>query len=166
MQLSISTDYAIRILMFLALFPPRRSAAEISVQMGISKPYVAKVMQKLKAAGWVDAFEGGHGGYRLVPPLREISLLKVITVMESTIKINRCLEEDRYCSRFATYHCPVRKCYEKLQGEIEAVFAGITLDQLVDQAGAGVQAYPRPGRRAGADGRGEVLPGPWADRDG
>lgn len=32
----------------------------------------------------------------------DISMLDIINIFELTTKLNLCLEEDRYCSRFAT----------------------------------------------------------------
>ena len=49
------------------------------------------------------------------------------------MKSNRCLEEDEYCSRFATENCPVRKFYTKLQNELERKLQEITIKALLSQ---------------------------------
>lgn len=134
MQLSITTDYAVRVLLFLAMFPPKRTASEISAQMGVSRAVTMKILQSLRANGWVEMLKSEKGEYRLKVDPEDIDLLKIIVAMEGTIKINRCLEEDQYCTRFATQTCPVRKNYAQIQNTIERALSAVTLQDLVDQA--------------------------------
>jgi DNA-binding IscR family transcriptional regulator len=53
--------------------------------------------------------------------------------MEETICINRCLEPDGYCSRYATSYCPMHKYYKKVQRMMESVFAAATIQDIVDE---------------------------------
>ena len=132
MQLKITTDYAIRLLLCLAEQPARKTAEELSERMTVPKPTVIKIMGRLKARGWVAAQEGIYGGYSLATPLQSISLLDIFEAMEETVRINRCLEEDEYCSRFATINCPVRNAYTYLQDIMEELFRSLTLDKVVN----------------------------------
>lgn len=130
-QLNITTDYAIRILIFLAINNKTTSSQEISENMGIPKSYVLKVIQQLSKAGMTESYSGKNGGVSLLKSPENITLLDILQVMESTTKINRCLEEDRYCSRFATDNCPVRKFYCVLQEELENKLKEITISSLI-----------------------------------
>ena len=47
------------------------------------------------------------------------------------MKINRCLEEDEYCSRFATESCPVRKFYCRLQISLESMLKTMTIKEIL-----------------------------------
>ena len=111
MQLKISTDYAIRLLLSFDGEADWLTAEELSAKMVIPKPTVIKIMSRMKGKGWVKAREGLRGGYVRNAPLSSISLLAIFQVTEETMRINRCLEEDEYCSRFATNDCPVRTGY-------------------------------------------------------
>lgn len=130
-QLKMTTDYAMRLLISLRLNPEKRTAEELSEKMVIPRPTVIKIMSKLKAKGWVTSQEGVHGGYSLAAPIGHITLLDVFTAMEESIKINRCLEEDEYCSRFQTADCPVRATYAHLQEIVEELFRRVTLEQVL-----------------------------------
>ena len=44
-----------------------------------------------------------------------ISLFDIINIFEPRTKLNRCLEEDRYCSRFAVEKCSVGEVYTKIK---------------------------------------------------
>ena len=63
MRLTLQTDYALRLLMYLAVQGERRSSIrEIADQYGISENHLMKVTQRLASLGYVDALRGRHGG--------------------------------------------------------------------------------------------------------
>ena len=64
-------------------------------------------------------YRGIQGGYYLLRPLDQITLLEVINIMELSSKWNRCLEEDSFCNNNAVMSCPIRKYYARLQEELE-----------------------------------------------
>ena len=99
MQLKNSTDYAIRIVCYLAAQERMVSTSELSRKLNISANYVPKIAKKLKNAKIVTACEGTNGGYMLAKQPENISLMDIISCVEETMAINRCLEEDRFCSR-------------------------------------------------------------------
>ena len=130
MQLNVTTDYAIRTVLYLGQCKKIASATEISNEMGIPRGYLEKVLSKLKKAEYISADLGARGGYRLN------TLGDVIRLMESTTKINRCLEDDAYCSRKAVDFCAVRRYYAKVQEKLETQFFSISLKEILEQEGA------------------------------
>lgn len=130
MQLNLTTDYAIRIILYLATKRGVVSSLEISEKMAIPQNAVLKIMRKLNKAGLTKNHIGVQGGYSMAKPATEITLLSIINLMERTSRINRCLEEDRYCSRFVTESCPVRNFYCILQQELESKLSAITIENL------------------------------------
>lgn len=131
MQLNVTTDYAIRIVLYLALKGGTVSSKELSEQMGIPQNYVLKITKKLNQADLIWVHIGTQGGFSIRQKASDISLFTIIQIMESTTKLNRCLEEDKYCSRFATESCPVRNFYCTLQNELEAKLSSITVQDLL-----------------------------------
>ena len=115
MQLKSTTDYAVRIVYYLALHREIVTAAELSAALKIPESYIPKITKKLKDANIVRACEGLKGGYVLIKEPEEISLFDIIASTEVTMKINRCLEEDGFCSRNATDYCSVHKAFLKVQ---------------------------------------------------
>lgn len=107
-------------------------AKEISDKMAIPQNYIVKIMKKLKDAGIIETYSGVKGGYKLKKSADEISLLDIIEIMEKTIKINRCLEENTYCSRSEPDKCPIYRYYELIQSELENNFKKITIKNCID----------------------------------
>lgn len=133
MQLNITTDYAIRIILSLATKEGEVvSSKEISMSMKIPQKYVLKITRSLVAANLIERRSGVYGGFLLVRKPKDINLLEIVDVMEPTIRINRCLEDDAYCSRFAIDNCPVRKFYVGFQAVLKEHFKKVTIQSLLD----------------------------------
>ncbi len=130
MQLNITTDYAIRSMLYLTIVGRQASSSEISEAMCVPENYLYSVMGKLKKAELVKATRGVNGGWTLVGEPSEVTLLDVISVMEGTIKINRCLSDAEGCNRRATDTCQVHEFYLEIQEQLERYFGGVTLENL------------------------------------
>ena len=132
MQLKITTDYAIRALLYIAASETEPNSGEISEACAISRNLLINILQKLRKAGLVSADRGVKGGYTLVKKPDEISLYDIMSVMEESMFFNRCLESDHKCSRGAANNCAVRGYYENLQTTIHKSLSSMTLQRLLD----------------------------------
>ena len=125
MQLNVTTDYAIRMTLFLAIHGTPMGSEDISKQMGIPKQMIAQIAKPLRDAGIIATKRGVGGGFSLNRKPEDIN------AVEGTTRINRCLEEDCYCSRHATETCPVRKFYKEMQTFVDEAFSGKTIASLM-----------------------------------
>lgn len=150
MQLNLTTDYAIRFLLYLGKSKRTVSGGEIAENMEIPPKYLLKIARKLREAGMIGTMTGIKGGYYLKRPLDKLPLLDVMRVTEPTMAINRCLEPDSYCSRNAVSSCPVRRYYVKMQKEMEEKWLSKTLEEILtlsadeDCAGCGARERSQP----------------------
>ncbi len=119
MQLNISTDYGIRILLYLGKKQQNITAHEICEQMKVPENYILKVIAKLRKAGLIGSVSGIGGGYFLKKQLDEISIGEVLSILEPSMAVNRCMESDHYCSREATEYCQICKFYHAMSDDIE-----------------------------------------------
>ncbi|MEE8807280.1 MAG: Rrf2 family transcriptional regulator [Lactimicrobium sp.] len=134
MQLNLETDYGIRCMLFLAEEKRCVTSVEMTEKLGFhTVEHTQKILRKLRDGGLVKVKLGSNGGYMLARDASEISVLEVLKAMEETICINRCLEPDGYCSRYATSYCPMHKYYKKVQRMMESVFAAATIQDIVDE---------------------------------
>lgn len=131
MQLTLTTDYAVRTVLYLAEEKEIRNTEALAVKLRIPQSYVSKVTRSLKKAGIIDAIEGMQGGYYLLKAPHEIALWDIISATERTIQINRCMEEDHFCSRYAVETCPIRKFYGHIQRQLEDCFKDISIADLL-----------------------------------
>lgn len=131
MQINVTTDYAIRVVLYLAVKNSITPSSEIASTMGIPKSYILKITNKLQDAGIAERIVGARGGFMLTKNPEKINLYEILKIMEPTMKINYCLEDDEYCSRFATDNCPIRNFYTRLQNELESKLQEITVKMLI-----------------------------------
>lgn len=132
MQLNITTDYAVRIMLYLSMREGENliTSSELAEQLVVPRSFLYKIGNKLSEAGLIFVKPGVNGGYRLARPAETMTLFDVIRVMEQSSYISRCLEKDAYCSRCAADHCPVRRFYQGVQEKIEKLFSSISLAEL------------------------------------
>lgn len=93
MRLSRYSDYAVRVLLYLASHPDRLcSIAEIARAYEISQNHLMKVVSDLAVEGYVQALRGRHGGLRLGRPAQEINIGRLIRHTEGEIDLVGCAD--------------------------------------------------------------------------
>lgn len=136
MRFQITTDYAIRMIIYLAQHHNQVvTAKEMAEQLGITNGYVNKLAGKIKQAGYIDSIQGPVGGYRLAKSASDITLYDIIEAMEGKICINRCLEEDGFCSRHPGHAqvCPVHAILAALQSEMITTLRSKRIDEILEK---------------------------------
>lgn len=91
MQLSLHSDYALRILMVLAASGRRLSVDDVARQFGISRNHLAKVAQELQAQGLIATMRGRNGGMELARDPKEIVVGDVVRRFERLDGFVSCL---------------------------------------------------------------------------
>ena len=121
MKTSRKTDYAVHALMILA----RNKKQELSVKElaeieNVSSSYLAKVMQKLSAAGIVSSAEGKKGGYTLAGDAEEINLAQITELFEAEENIFECVDNVHGCKikDRCKIHLVFGKAYQKMLAEL------------------------------------------------
>lgn len=98
MQLSLHTDYALRILMALAAGGEQLSVDWIARHYGISRNHLAKVAQALHAGGYVATARGRGGGLRLARDPAAINVGAVVRDFESLDSFISCMPGGAGCA--------------------------------------------------------------------
>ncbi len=86
LRLSLYTDFALRLLMYLAALEPGAWATtpRVAQAFGISLSHLQKSVQGLVRAGFVEALQGRAGGVRLARPAAEIRIGAVVAELEGS----------------------------------------------------------------------------------
>lgn len=92
MQLTTFSDYALRILIYLAVMPDDTTTAqEVAERYGISFHHIAKAAQWLAREGYIDSTRGRGGGIKLALPPQEISLGEILRKSEEATALVECM---------------------------------------------------------------------------
>jgi len=101
MQLTLFSDYSLRILLYLATHRDRRVAlSEISAAYGISQNHLVKVVQRLIEAQLVVSVRGRGGGLTLGREPAEINVAAVVRLTEPHSNLVECFDRQ-------TNTCPI-----------------------------------------------------------
>jgi Rrf2 family nitric oxide-sensitive transcriptional repressor len=131
MRLTVYTDYALRLLMYLAVKDDGLATIEeIAESYGISKNHLMKVTHQLGVGGYIETIRGRHGGLRLAKPTNEIGLGDVVRYTEPDFAIVMCLEPvDADCTVLP--HCVLRKALVRARDAFMEILDEYTLRDLV-----------------------------------
>jgi Rrf2 family transcriptional regulator, nitric oxide-sensitive transcriptional repressor len=103
-RLTVYTDYALRLLMYLALKDDGLATiAEVAGSYGISKNHLTKVAHQLGVGGYVGTVRGRGGGLRLAKPAEKIGLGEVVRRTEPDLALVPCFSP-------IDARCAIRSC--------------------------------------------------------
>jgi len=98
MRLALSTDYALRTLIFVGAKAGRLATiAEIAESFDISKSHLMKVVNRLGRQGYLDTTRGKGGGIRLARSVADIRVGTVVRETEEDLAVMGCLAESGFC---------------------------------------------------------------------
>ena len=99
MQLDKFSDYALRILIALAVHAPDKLATSGIAQMyGISENHLSKIATALVKGGFVVSERGRGGGLTLARPAPEISIGTVLRALKKDESVVECFGANRSCA--------------------------------------------------------------------
>ena len=136
MRLTVHTDYALRLLMYLALKKDGLATiAEIAVTYDISRNHLTKVAHELGVAGYVVTVRGRGGGLRLAQPVEAIILGEVVRKTEPGMAaLVPCLKlDDTSCALFPA--CVLRRAMTVASAAFLQALDGYTLGDLIEPGG-------------------------------
>lgn len=131
MQITQHTDYALRVLIYLASNEERLATIqEVAERFDISRNHLTKVVNGLIHSGFVEGLRGKGGGLRLARAPAEIGVGDVVRQMEGEPVLVECFGEDNQCVLGA--NCRLKGA---LKSALKAFFAELDAVKLADLVG-------------------------------
>lgn len=133
MQLTLHTDYSLRVLVYLAQKPEGLATiSEIADFYQISRNHLVKVVHHLASDGFIITTRGKHGGMRLAREPEAISVGEVVRKMEPNFDIVECFNpENQLCT--VTPVCALKNVLQRASEEFLAVLDAYTLADAIIQ---------------------------------
>ncbi|HEX5687519.1 MAG TPA: Rrf2 family transcriptional regulator [Ideonella sp.] len=133
MKLTAFTDYSLRVLIYLAAQPGRRSTiAEIADAFGVKENHLTKVVHFLGKAGLLANVRGKGGGLDLALAPQDVVLGQVIRQTEGIDTPAECFGEEPAAGRCCIE--PVCRLRPVLHEAVEAFYAVLDRYTLADLA--------------------------------
>lgn len=139
MRLTLQTDYALRMLIYLAIHQGRPCRViDVAAEYGISRNHLLKVALKLGRLGYLTTARGRTGGIALGRPPEDISLGEVVRHMEDDFALMECIRRDGGLCVISPV-CRLKGVVSKALEAFLAVFDGYTLADLAGNRSALVE---------------------------
>ena len=133
MHITQHTDYALRVLIYLAANTERLATIqEIAERFEISRSHLMKVVNQLIRNGFVEGLRGKGGGLRLARPATEIRVGAVVRQMETDLVLVECFGEQSRC--LLTTSCRLKGVLNKALEAFLAALDQVTLAEVLGPA--------------------------------
>jgi len=106
------------------------SIKHISDLQGLSEQYLEQIFSKLKGAGLVVSTRGPSGGYKLAEEPKDISVGKVLTVLEGDLMPAECVGDEPHCEHMPV--CTTHIIWQRIYDGFNDVINSISLQDMVD----------------------------------
>jgi len=144
-KLSRRLDYAILAVSHLA---SRRgdhapvSARALADSSRIPPAILANILKDLTRTGIVRSARGVHGGYELATAADELSIGGLVRALEGDVRLVECVPMAASATPVTPCqieaNCPVKAPLRRVHERIQELLDGLTFDQLLSEAFAGV----------------------------
>ncbi|HEU5199287.1 MAG TPA: Rrf2 family transcriptional regulator [Ktedonobacterales bacterium] len=156
MRLTYHTDYALRVLLYLAASPDTQRAhiQDIADAYAISSNHLMKIVHQLGKLGYIETMRGRHGGMRLARHPAAIRIGEVVRQTEEDFSLVECFDREHNCC-VITPICHLRTALQEALAAFLSVLDRYTLADLSSNkvlyqqlisitTSVHAAAYPRP----------------------
>lgn len=136
MKLSTRPRYALRLMMDIARYSKEGNPVhlrDIATRNNLSKGYLEQLVGSLRNAQLLRSFSGRGGGYMLVRPPEQVSLLEIIEATIGPINVVDCVAHPEECMN--AEYCECRSLWDLLNGRITGLLGGFSLEDLSERGG-------------------------------
>jgi Rrf2 family protein len=133
-MLSNTSKYAIRAVIYLALFSTKEKKAgikEISAELNIPSPFLGKILQLLARHHILGSSKGPHGGFYLNKPAIDISLMEIIELIDGSDAFNTCVIRTTPCD--PANPCSLHDKISQLRNQERMLYSTESIADLVSE---------------------------------
>jgi len=129
MKFQMTTEYAIRVMVFLANERDKRfSTYKLHKILKIPYKYLGRLMNDLAKAGFLEVTRGKSGGYCLCKKRSRIFLYEIVDAIEGLDNFNRCVLGFDQCSD--ENPCTLHKYWTDQQKSLKDMIYNLSLEDL------------------------------------
>ena len=133
MNITLESDYAVRIVYRLAQAGQRIDAKRIAEKTCVTLRFALKILRKLAETGIVKSYKGTQGGYELAKEPQDISLREVLEAIEGPYTFSRCMDDEYDCTKMHGDFCPFKAVYESISLEVRGKLSDVTFDKIISR---------------------------------
>jgi Rrf2 family transcriptional regulator, cysteine metabolism repressor len=135
LNLSQKCQYAVRAILELSKRHGQGaiSAAEIAVSQAVPQRFLEIILNELKPTGLLDSRRGVQGGYYLTTDPREITVGRIIRLVDGPLDPVRCTGDKESTVCPLKENCSLIQLWNQAKEAVEKVYDATTFQDLVDR---------------------------------
>lgn len=135
MRLNQATDYAFRMVLYLASLPEgtKITGAALAEKQNIPERFLLKIMRSLTAANIMKSYRGVEGGFALQRAPKDITLFDIIEAVEGQTELQRCLHDVGSCSKGCSGMCSIYAAFAGIQRNLAKQLKSYNFEDLANQ---------------------------------
>lgn len=133
-MLSNTSKYAIRAVIYLALFSSKDKKAgikEIAGKLDIPSPFLGKILQLLARHHILGSTKGPNGGFYLNKPAMDISLMEIIELIDGSDTFHTCAIRTTPCD--PDQPCSIHDRISQLRNQERMLYTTESIADLVSE---------------------------------
>lgn len=109
---------------------------EISVDLKLPAPFLAKILQQLVKHKILNSVKGPNGGFSLLKKPESITMLDIVKIIDGEDLFRNCVIHEGTCAEVKRNKktCPLHDDYSKIRAYINAMFRERTIAELAKTA--------------------------------
>lgn len=135
MRITQEADYALRIIYRLARENRVMDSKSLAESTGVPERFAVKILRKLNLSGILCSFKGSAGGYALAVDPSEISMKRVVEIIDGPLEISRCLDSAYECAHAGDNKecCIFHLVFDKVNRIIAEKLETVTLGDVISK---------------------------------
>lgn len=126
-----ASEYALFAMIYLAKSEGAKDVDLIANDLGITKPFLAKILQNLAKNGILKSFKGANGGFMLANKPENISVSSIIeSAQRHKLSVFKCSGDEAYCPDDKKALCAIWPIFNCLQKKVDNFLDSISLADI------------------------------------
>jgi Rrf2 family protein len=132
MLLTKKSEYALLSLILIAKSDTPKNVDELSNELFIPKPYLAKILQNFAKNNVLNSFKGVNGGFSLNITADKLTILQISQISEDKApSVFECSPSLECCPSHKALQCNLWPVLNKLQLKIDNFLGSLTLKDII-----------------------------------
>ncbi len=128
LRMSKLADYGALVMAYLARSDRMLNVSEISSEIKVASPTVAKLLKLLTRGDLLVSHRGVNGGYSLARSADDISVADIIDVIEGPIALTECVSQPGSCVQESD--CSLRENWQVINDAMRKALSEVSVSDL------------------------------------
>ena len=125
-----NTDYALRAICYIAKQSKVVTVAELVKVLGVPRPFMRKILQRLSKEKVLESYKGQAGGFKLKISPKNIFVIQIMRIFQGQVGLSECFLKKSICPNRGK--CILRKKIRVIENNALGQLKQINIASLIE----------------------------------